>query len=286
MAFKRPRHPSESSSDSSLSPSASPTPKASRTVPSNNQSVHQLQCTLPPTCNQVPTFIANAKDLESHYATYHAHVCEQRDCGRVFPDARFLELHQTECHDPLAAVRKERGEKIFACFLPLCSKSFSNPKARRLHLIQVHSYPKEYFFAVTNKGVGGLLQKWGEGASMIRGQWKKRDENSDVDEDASTSETVDDANDGNETDHTERQSATASHTSKRPTRRKVNFAPETRSETNRNTHKEDADMADQLAESMTSLSLVPGSVRVQRLGEEEEALEVEDPGAWDIIRRQ
>ena len=28
---------------------------------------------------------------------------------------------------------------------------------------------------MTNKGVGGLLKKWGEGASMIRGSWKARD---------------------------------------------------------------------------------------------------------------
>ncbi|KIL69189.1 hypothetical protein M378DRAFT_176140 [Amanita muscaria Koide BX008] len=49
------------------------------------------------------------------------------------------------------------------------------PKSRRLHLIEGHKYPKEYFFAVTNKGVGGLLQKWGEGASMIRKEWKARE---------------------------------------------------------------------------------------------------------------
>ncbi|KIJ65446.1 hypothetical protein HYDPIDRAFT_47154, partial [Hydnomerulius pinastri MD-312] len=62
----------------------------------------------------------------------------------VFPDARLLELHQTECHDPLAAVRKERGEKIFACHLVSCPRLFLTPKTRRLHLIQAHSYPKEY----------------------------------------------------------------------------------------------------------------------------------------------
>jgi len=29
---------------------------------------------------------------------------------------------------------------------------------------------------VTNKGVGGLLKKWGEGASLIRKEWKAREE--------------------------------------------------------------------------------------------------------------
>lgn len=52
---------------------------------------------------------------------------------------------------------------------------FASPKTRRLHLIEAHGYPKQFFFAVTNKGVGGLLKKWGEGASMIRGDWKARD---------------------------------------------------------------------------------------------------------------
>nr|GAT53530.1 predicted protein [Mycena chlorophos] len=151
--------------------SSSPSPKAQRTAPVSQS--HPLLCTLPPTCNQHPTPIANARDLESHYSTYHAHVCQTCTC--VFPDARLLELHQTECHDPLAELRKERGEKIFACHLASCNKLFQTPKNRRLHLIQSHGYPKEYFFAVTNKGVGGLLRRWGEGASLIRAEWKPRD---------------------------------------------------------------------------------------------------------------
>jgi len=133
-----------------------------------------MLCTLPPTCTHRPMPLANTKELESHYATCHAHVCEQNGCGCVFPEARLLELHFAECHDPLAAVKKERGEKIFACHLTTCNRLFMTPKARRLHLIQAHGYPKEYFFAVTNKGVGGLLRKWGEGASMIRKEWKPR----------------------------------------------------------------------------------------------------------------
>jgi hypothetical protein len=54
-----------------------------------------LLCTLPPTCNpplNKPTTIANSRDLEIHYGKYHAHVCELRGCGCVFPDARLLEL--------------------------------------------------------------------------------------------------------------------------------------------------------------------------------------------------
>lgn len=168
--------PSQSQS-SSLSPEIEPMYKSSRTAQEATGDRHLL-CTLPPTCNPPhnrPTPIANSRDLEAHYGKYHAQVCEQKGCGYVFPDARLLELHQTECHDPLAAVRKDRGDKIFACHLVSCPRLFQTPKARRLHLIQAHSYPKEYFFAVTNKGVGGLLKRWGDGASMIRGTWKPRD---------------------------------------------------------------------------------------------------------------
>ncbi|KAJ3812063.1 hypothetical protein F5876DRAFT_64262 [Lentinula aff. lateritia] len=160
---------------------SSPTHKASRTTASPASSANPLLCTLPPTCSTHPTALADTRELEAHYAKYHAWVCQAAKstsgtCGNVFPDARLLELHHTECHDPIAAVRKERGEKIFACFLPhtVCPKVFVSPKARRLHLIAVHGYPKEYFFAVVNKGVAGLLAKWGDGAGMIRRTWKPR----------------------------------------------------------------------------------------------------------------
>ena len=108
--------------------------------------------------------------------------------------------HIAECHDPLAAILRERGEKTvridtqpsphyektaaltkiyalpqFACHLSSCPGKFTSPKARRLHLIDVHAYPKEYFFAVTNKGIGGLLRRWGDGASLLRGPWRARD---------------------------------------------------------------------------------------------------------------
>ncbi|KAF9269282.1 hypothetical protein L218DRAFT_917046 [Marasmius fiardii PR-910] len=261
MASKRPRTPPDSLSDSSLSPPSSPTPKSSRILP--DKGAHQLLCTLPPTCNHRPTYLANSKDLEAHYATYHAHVCEQEGCNCVFPDARFLELHQTECHDPLAAVRKDRGEKIFACFLPSCPRLFTNPKARRLHLIQAHAYPKEYFFAVTNKGVGGLLKKWGEGASMIRGEWKKREDNQETmaeggNEEAGVSDhLLDDTSDGEQSDTTERQSVDGCAMKMQDTR----THPGHNSAEGRTERDEDIE---ELNESMTSLSLVPGSIRFGR----------------------
>lgn len=47
-------------------------------------------------------------------------------CGRVFPDDRFLQLHLAECHDELAQVRRERGDKIVRSS-PCCQTYFLAP---------------------------------------------------------------------------------------------------------------------------------------------------------------
>ncbi|KAF9224166.1 hypothetical protein BS17DRAFT_753225 [Gyrodon lividus] len=268
---------SDTSSHPLPSPDLEPMNKSSR-VSESSTGDRALLCTLPPTCNpphNTPTPISNSRDLEIHYGKYHAHVCEQRGCGCVFPDARLLELHQTECHDPLAAVRKERGDKIFACHLVSCPRLFLTPKARRLHLIQAHSYPKEYFFAVTNRGVGGLLKRWGDGASMIRGTWKPRDTgvqekvkaregNMEVDSDSEDEEEEegDDSEDdeeegGEETPKVRHHDTTyvrSPATSPKP--------PSPRQTGGRQA----STPVDELAHSMSSLSLVPASIRFGRGG--------------------
>jgi hypothetical protein len=53
----------------------------------------------------------------------------------------------------------------FACFQPACPRRFGAPKTRRLHLVDAHGYPPDYFFAVTNKGIGALVAS---GGSLIR----------------------------------------------------------------------------------------------------------------------
>jgi hypothetical protein len=44
-------------------------------------------------------------------------------CGRVFPDERILGLHVTECHDEMAQLRRERGEKIVRLSFPALEQS-------------------------------------------------------------------------------------------------------------------------------------------------------------------
>lgn len=95
---KRPRATSQASMSQpeAFTTSAEPTPKAVRTaLPSVSLSSAPFLCTLPPTCNPPhnrPTSLGNSSELESHYAKFHAHVCEDNGCGCVFPDARLLEL--------------------------------------------------------------------------------------------------------------------------------------------------------------------------------------------------
>ncbi|KAG1747968.1 uncharacterized protein EDB91DRAFT_1115738 [Suillus paluster] len=265
------------SQSTSLSPETEPMYKSSRQEASGDR---HLLCTLPPTCNPPhnrPTPIANSRDLEAHYGKYHAQVCEQKGCGFVFPDARLLELHQTECHDPLSAVRKDRGEKIFACHLVSCPRLFQTPKARRLHLIQAHSYPKEYFFAVTNKGVGGLLKRWGEGASMIRGTWKPRD-NKNEQKDSEDDEMVvdededEDSNEGEDEESSSEDEQNGEATPKIRHHQELEEIPITRavhSPPRRGSGAAqtaaDCDV-DKLANSINSLSLVPPSIRFGRGG--------------------
>ncbi|KAF8840407.1 hypothetical protein BDN67DRAFT_968598 [Paxillus ammoniavirescens] len=258
------------------SPDLAPMNKSSRVAESSTGD-RALFCTLPPTCNPPhhnPTPIPNSRDLEIHYAKYHAHVCEQRGCGCVFPDARLLELHQTECHDPLSAVRKERGEKIFACHLVSCPRLFLTPKTRRLHLIQAHSYPKEYFFAVTNKGVGGLLKKWGDGASMIRGTWKPRENkvqgvdkglerDMEVDSD---SEEEEEEGDGSDSDDEESGEETPKVRNNHDVHvRSPATSPKPPSPRQSGVRQSSAPV-DELAHSMSSLSLIPSSIRFGRGG--------------------
>ena len=132
------------------------------------------------------------------------------------------------------------SRKQFACHLTTCNRLFMTPKARRLHLIQAHGYPKEYFFAVTNKGVGGLLRKWGEGASMVRKEWKPRvKQGQDV-------EMEDDESEGSESDDPGRQSGDGDDVVVYEKASAVD------------------DPADALVQRMDSLSLVPQSVQFGR----------------------
>ena len=177
------------------------------------------------------------------------------------------------------------GVRQFACHLPSCSRKFSTPKTRRMHLIEAHGYPKEYFFAVTNKGVGGLLKRWGEGASLLRKPWKARengttensDEDGEGDEDAvemeqipeepnadvnSASEGFDDDDDDDQILLEKIQIPAREPTAAGPPREKVR-KDRGKGKGKGKARDEPADV-DELAGEMNSLSLVPTSIQFGR----------------------
>ncbi|KIO26843.1 hypothetical protein M407DRAFT_234112 [Tulasnella calospora MUT 4182] len=179
MSSKRPRNSASSASDASKdslssSPPTQLSPKAARrgSLTATKSPTRAISCTLPPRCNppNPATILASGKELEKHYSLYHTHVRtapERSICGKVFPDARLLDLHLSECHESLIEVSRDRGERTarqsltcFSCFVSACGHKFSTRKGRRLHLIDVHKYPKEYYFSVTAKDLGDILHRW------------------------------------------------------------------------------------------------------------------------------
>lgn len=128
---------------------------------------------------------------------------------------------------------------------------FANPKARRLHLISVHSYPKEYFFAVTNKGIGGLLRRWGDGASLLRGPWRPRDTEGNAEGDDSLTE--------GEDSFAPDSTSVAALAEREGTAEKMDEGDLDRDKN------EDAEV-DALARDVSALGLVPSSVRFGRGG--------------------
>jgi len=139
-----------------------------------------------------------------------------------------------------------------------CSKVFFTPKARRLHLINVHGYPKQYFFAVTNKGIGGLLKKWGDGATMLRGEWAPRPaaaSGSEIQADAQT-EAVKEVS----------ESTTEMH-NKAPEVQPVRASEGTMGSFANDNQGGDCQMED-LESSLRSLALVPDKVRFGRGGKQ------------------
>lgn len=148
---------SDSDSDSdTLSPPPQHVPRLS--TPPTEQPV--MTCDLLPTCR--PLIFGTYEEYESHYRQTHTNRCS--DCGCNFPTVRYLEVHIRENHDPLAQLKRERGEKIvcpwpkhlspgrcsnknaspqqYECYVDGCDKVCMTRARRKLHLIDKHKFPK------------------------------------------------------------------------------------------------------------------------------------------------
>ncbi|KAF8705401.1 zinc finger protein, partial [Rhizoctonia solani] len=271
MSGKRRRHSTSSSNEHGrIEPqteareleSIDPDGKFPRTSDSNPP--RYLVCSLPPTCAppRHPTSLGSLRELEEHYKKYHTHICKEGNCrnepggAKIFPDARMLELHQTEYHDELARIKNERGESTVGALsttYPIIYLPHATPHTgRRLHLIDAHGYPKLFFFAVTKHGVGGLLARYGEGATLIRKPWKPRAENQGAGKEESDSDGDDDTKSSSALHNTVDQPATPLAAEAGPSQTPSVPLSKPRED------------LDDLASSMKSLSLVPTSIRFGR----------------------
>ncbi|GKT46635.1 zinc finger protein [Colletotrichum spaethianum] len=123
-----------------------------------------MKCSMPPH-REVLAF-KSYDEYEAHYVKTHTNRC--LECGRNLPSEHLLNVHHEECHDSFAAVRRERGEHTYSCFVEGCERKCMTPQKRRMHLIDKHNFPKNYFFAVTKEGIDGRRSLLVEGGHHRR----------------------------------------------------------------------------------------------------------------------
>ncbi|OAA33112.1 C2H2 type zinc finger domain protein [Moelleriella libera RCEF 2490] len=111
----------------------------------------KMKCWLPP--HHAPLTFGSYREYESHYNLSHLNKC--LECHKTFPSEHLLSIHIEELHDPLVRVRRDNGEHTYTCFVEDCDRKCLTPQKRRLHLIDKHMYPKNFFFDVTKKGISG-----------------------------------------------------------------------------------------------------------------------------------
>ncbi|KAI9646712.1 hypothetical protein NHQ30_004709 [Ciborinia camelliae] len=115
----------------------------------SGESLSVMRCSLPGH-HRTLSFLSY-DDYEVHYKKSHMNRC--LECRKNFPSEHFLNLHIEENHDALVSVRKDRGEKIYSCFVEDCDRKCSTPQKRRMHLIDKHMFPQQYDFFVVNDGI-------------------------------------------------------------------------------------------------------------------------------------
>ncbi|KAK5005585.1 hypothetical protein LTR28_007531 [Elasticomyces elasticus] len=136
---KRSREDSSPSSSSSTNYASLGTSELPTTI---------MRCSLPP---HEPLDFGTYADYEVHYKQTHSNRC--LECGNNFPTDHYLNLHIAENHDPLNEARRERGDKIYACFVEDCDRMCSTWRKRRMHLVDKHGFPRNYDFLIINNGL-------------------------------------------------------------------------------------------------------------------------------------
>ncbi|KAF7547372.1 hypothetical protein G7Z17_g7774 [Cylindrodendrum hubeiense] len=110
-----------------------------------------MRCFLPP--HREPLTFQSYDDYEVHYTKSHTNRC--LECRKNFPTEHLLGVHIDECHNPMVLVQREKGEHTYSCFVEGCERKCLTHQKRRMHLIDKHMYPKNFFFGVTKDGIDG-----------------------------------------------------------------------------------------------------------------------------------
>ncbi|KAM7207384.1 hypothetical protein V8F20_002264 [Naviculisporaceae sp. PSN 640] len=132
----------------------------------DNDDGHAMKCSLPG--HKFPIRFATYEEYEAHYTKNHTNRC--RECGKNFPSEHLLSLHIEEVHDSFAAVKRERGEHTFSCFVETCDRKCMTASKRNRHLVDKHHFPRNYFFSVTTRGIDGRMSMLNEEPRWKRNQ--------------------------------------------------------------------------------------------------------------------
>ncbi|KAK3692409.1 hypothetical protein B0T22DRAFT_12902 [Podospora appendiculata] len=124
----------------------------------------EMRCSMPP--HKEPLVFSTYEEYEAHYNSTHTNRCVE--CRKNFPSAHLLGLHIEENHDAFSAVRRDKGEHTYSCFVEGCKRKCLTPQKRRMHLIDKHMYPKNFFFAITRDGIDGRRSLLLEGGHRRR----------------------------------------------------------------------------------------------------------------------
>ncbi|KAK4214560.1 hypothetical protein QBC37DRAFT_421116 [Rhypophila decipiens] len=146
---------------------------SSETADGKEDDRNSMNCSLPG--HKYPQIFDTYEEYEAHYIRSHSNRC--RRCRKNFPSEHLLGLHIEELHDSFVAVKRERGEQTYACFVEGCDRKCSTASKRNRHLIDKHMYPKNYFFDVTRDGIDGRLSMLKEGPFREHRRHQKRAQN-------------------------------------------------------------------------------------------------------------
>ncbi|KEZ41526.1 Uncharacterized protein SAPIO_CDS7685 [Scedosporium apiospermum] len=130
----------------------------------DDESTVTMKCSMPPH-KDVLSF-RTYEEYETHYNKAHLNRC--LECDKNMPSEHLLNVHIEECHDAFVAVKRDRGEHTYSCFVEGCERKCRTPQKRRLHLIDKHMYPKNFFFALTREGIDGRRSLLLEGGHRRR----------------------------------------------------------------------------------------------------------------------